>query len=52
MNTLQPSTVVGIVFIVLIFLGMAGSALSDAAQDCVERINHRSDVVASQLYGH
>jgi hypothetical protein len=52
MNTMQPSTTIGIVFVALIFLGLAGSALSDAARDCVERINHRSEVVASQLYGN
>jgi len=50
--TMQPSTTIGIVFVVLIFLAMAGSALSDAARDCAERINQRSEAVASQLYGN
>ncbi len=52
MNTMQPSTTVGIMFVVLIFLAMAGSALFDAAKDCAERINQRGEVVASQLYGN
>ena len=52
MNTLQPSTTLGIVFVALIFLAMAGSALHGAARDCAERINHRSEIVASQLYGN
>lgn len=52
MNTMQPSTTVGIVLVILIFLGLAGSALSDAAKECAERIKHRSEVVASQLCGN
>ena len=49
---MQPSTTLGIVFVVLIFLAMVGSALHDAARDCMERINQRSEIVASQLYGN
>ena len=52
MIAMQPSTAIGFVFVVLIFLGMVGSILSDAARDCAERINQRSAVVASQLYGN
>ena len=52
MNNLQPSTILGIVLVGLIFLGMAGTALTNAAKDCADRVNQRSEAVASQLYGN
>ena len=52
MNNAQPSTIIGIVLVGLIFLGMAGSALTSAAKDCADRINERNNATISAMYGN
>lgn len=46
------TTTLTVVLLGLILLGIAGSAVGNAAKDCADRINERNNATVSAMFGN